>query len=232
MHNPFKVYEERRVVTKPGRFDDYLRLVRERVWPDLERAGAQTLVLLNGLIGAPDEETYMFTGFTDAAAWQQGQELITGVPVSGGPSNSPLRARADLIAEESVRLMIPSRYRPDPSPAVEDRRPVYGARRFFIDPKDREEFSRLSYEGVWPAVDDIGHYVLGQFHTAALTDPLEMLNLAGYHSAGHWYETRSVGDPSSGASAESREKRRTIGEQRRRLVKFSYVRLLTSHWPG
>ena len=33
-------------------------------------------------------------------------------------------------------------------------------------------------------MDAMGHRVLGQFRDASLTNPLEVLNLAGYHSVG------------------------------------------------
>jgi hypothetical protein len=114
---------------------------------------------------------------------------------------------------------------------VENRRPVYGARRFTIDPHDLEDFEKFSYEGVWPAMDEMDHRVLGQFHPLEVTDSFAVLNLAGYWSPAHWYETRSANDPSSGISEEAREAARIHGRARTQLVKHSFVRLLTSHWP-
>ena len=37
MSNPFTLYEERRVLTEPGRFNDYMVLIREHVWPAIEK---------------------------------------------------------------------------------------------------------------------------------------------------------------------------------------------------
>ena len=51
LSNPFTVYEERRVLTKPGGFDEYLSIVKEHIWPEITKTGGHPLVLLNGLIG-------------------------------------------------------------------------------------------------------------------------------------------------------------------------------------
>jgi hypothetical protein len=44
--------------------------------------------------------------------------------------------------------------------------------------EDWEEFNQLSLEGIWPAMDYMGHYVLGMFRNAAHTSRLECVNLA------------------------------------------------------
>lgn len=59
-------------------------------------------------------------------------------------------------------------------------------RRWWIHPEDWTEFNRLSYEGIWPAMDYMGHYVLGQFRNTATTARLECLNLAGYDDPTMW----------------------------------------------
>jgi hypothetical protein len=228
LSNPFTVYEERRVLTKPGGFPEYLSLVEEHVWPEIKKVGGQALVLLNGLIGDPIEETLMITGFTDTDKWQAAQNILT---INTIGNEEAAQRRSELVLEESVALMAPSPYRPDAEPLTENRRPVYGARRFTIDPADLDDFERYSFEGIWPGMDEMGHSVLGQFHPMGVTDSFAVLNLAGYNSPAHWYETRYVGDPASGTSDESREAGRTLGSARRKLVKHSFVRLLTSHWP-
>jgi len=226
--NPFTIYEERRVRTRPGGFDEYLSLVQEHIWPEITKAGGQALVLLSGLIGDPVEETLLITGFTDIDKWRSAQEIMT---IQAEGNTDTAQRRADLVQEESVGLMAPSPYRPYVEPLVENRRPVYGARRFTIDPHDLEDFEKFSYEGVWPAMDEMDHRVLGQFHPLEVTDSFAVLNLAGYWSPAHWYETRSANDPSSGISEEAREAARIHGRARTQLVKHSFVRLLTSHWP-
>src|SRR5205814_1112758 len=97
-----------RVVLRRGALAEYRRLVLEELWPALVDAGAQPLCLLTGLIGAPAEETYLYVGFKDAAAWQGGQALVTGITLPEGGVDGPWRRRAELIGEESARLLIPS----------------------------------------------------------------------------------------------------------------------------
>jgi hypothetical protein len=108
---------------------------------------------------------------------------------------------------------------------------VYGMRRWWIRPQDWPEMNRLSFEGVWPALDAMGHYVLGEFRDAATTSPLELVNLAGYRDAAHWRATRNPGDPVHGVAPELVERSRTLGRQRRGLVRRSYVCLMAAHWP-
>ena len=225
-----EIYEERRVVLRNNQFKDYKDHIFSGIWPSLEAAGARPLCLLNGLIGAPSEECYLFTGFKDADAWLKAQELITGVSGNGG-SDLSLRSRAEIISEERVRLLLPSPMRPNPETRAEDRRAVYGFRRWWINPEDYPEFARLSLENIWPAMDEMGHHVLGQFREAATTDPMEVINLAGYDSPAHWHETRSARSPSSPISDEARRLMIEGGPKRRALEKRTYVTLMTAHWP-
>ena len=228
LSNPFTVYEERRVLTKPGGFGEYLSIVKEHIWPEITKIGGQPLVLLNGLIGDPIEETLLITGFKDIDHWQAAQEIML-IQLEG--KNQTAQHRSEIVIEESVGLMAPSPYRPDAQPLAVNRRPVYGARRFTIDPSDLADFERFSYEGVWPSMDEMDHRVLGQFHPLEITDSFAVLNLAGYWSPAHWYETRSANDPASGTSDKARQAANTFGLARRKLVKHSFVRLMTSHWP-
>ena len=121
--------------------------------------------------------------------------------------------------------------RPLPETPVEDRRPTYGLRRWMIDPAQWDHFTALSHDGVWPAMDYMGHRVLGQFRTAALTDPLEVTNLAGYRSVGNWHETRSGRDPESGVPEDLRKLLVDLGGERAGLVGRSWVQLTNAHWP-
>ena len=228
LSNPFTVYEGRRVLTKAGGFSEYLSIVEEHIWPEIKKTGGQPLVLLNGLIRDPVEETLLITGFSDIDHWQAAQEIMV-IRTEGKKETA--RYRSEIVVEESVELMAPSPYRPDSQPLAENRRPIYGARRFTIDPADLADFERYSYEGVWPSMDEMGHRVLGQFHPMEVTDSFAVLNLAGYWSPAHWYETRSANDPASGTSNEARQAANTLGLARKKLVKHSFVRLMTSHWP-
>ncbi len=55
--------------------------------------------------------------------------------------------------------------RPLPETPLEDRRPACGLRRWTIDPANWDRCTDLSANGVWPAMDTVGHRVLGQFRT-------------------------------------------------------------------
>src|SRR5262249_30170901 len=120
---------------------------------------------------------------------------------------------------------------PTPVIAVEDRRAVYGLRRWWIRPESWPEFEERTHGGVWPALDAMGHYSIGHFRDAATTDPLQVTNLAGYHDAAHWQATRTPAAPGNNVPAELLEKSREIGSKRGALVLHSFVRLMTAHWP-
>lgn len=182
------------------------------------------------MIGGVAEETHTFIGYPSWDDWHRGQEIVTGV---GDDSGTARRAvRRDIVLEEDVRPMIAFSGRPLPETPIEDRRPLYGLRRWMIDPAQWAHFTDLSANGVWPAQDAMGHRVLGQFRTAALTDPLEVLNLPGYHSVGHWHETKSTLDPASGVPADLRQRMATALDERSGLVGRSWVQLANAHWPG
>ena len=215
------IYEERRITLRNGSFGDYRAFVIQDLWPRLLESGHQPLCLLNGLIGAGIEDVVLIVGFENYDAWRQAQSAIAGSDRDQAP-------RA-WVKEESVRLMTASPYRPDGPTQREDRRPVYGARRWWIQPEDWETFNRLSYEGIWPALDHMGHHVIGQFRDAATIAPLEVLNLAGYHDPTHWQSTRNPAD--HGVPQDLVDKMRDLGPRRNALVLRSHVCLMTAHWP-
>ena len=193
----------------------------EELWGNLEDAGHRPLCLLNGSIGASVEDVVLITGYKDLEFWQSAQLTLAGA--------NPGEAPREWVEGEQVKLLEASSYRPDPETPESDRRPVYGMRRWWIDPNDWLEFNRRSYEGVWPALDHMGHYVLGQFRDMATTSPLEILNLAGYHNPSHWQATRNPA--AQGVPEDLIEKYNTIGHDRKRLVIRSYVCLMAAHWP-
>ena len=57
---------------------------------------------------------------------------------------------------EEVRLLRAISPRPKSVIPERDRRPVYGFRRFFIDPKDLDEFVHCSENGIWPRIEAMG----------------------------------------------------------------------------
>ncbi len=215
------IYEERRITLNRRAFPDYRSFVLGTLWPKLLDAGHQPICLLNGLIGAGAEDVLLVIGFDTFDAWQAAQPSI-----AGSDDDAPPR---QWIAEESVRLMLASRYRPTGPAQPDERRSVYGARRWWIRPEDWETFNQLSFDGIWPAMDHMDHWVIGQFRDAAITSPLEILNLAGYHDPAHWQATRSPAE--HGVPAPIMEKLGTLGRDRENLVLKSHVCLMKAHWP-
>ena len=46
---------------------------------------------------------------------------------------------------------------------------------------------------MWPRIESQGACILGLWTTLAVTDPLEVILVTGYHGPGHWEETRVTG---------------------------------------
>ncbi len=215
------IYEERQLRLQPGTFRDYRNWVFGNAWPALEAAGHRPLCLLNGLIGAPAEAVLFICGFDTAEDWYQAQPLLAGENQQSIPGVC--------VQSESVQLLSASPYRPVYPAAPADRRPVYGVRRWWIDPENWARFNQLSFEGVWPALDHMGHRVLGQFRHLATTTPLETINLAGYHDVAHWQATRNPA--AHGVPADLVERFSELVRERQSLVSRTFVRLMTAHWP-
>ncbi|MDE0442438.1 MAG: hypothetical protein OXL38_10005 [Gammaproteobacteria bacterium] len=74
-----------------------------------------------------------------------------------------------------------------------------------------------------------GHWVIGQFRDAATTNPLAIIDLAGYHFVALWQATRTPAE--HGVPVEELAKLATRGRERSDIVISSYVCLMTAHWP-
>jgi hypothetical protein len=230
------IYEERRAVLQRGALDGYRRLMLGEVWPALAAAGARPLCLLSGLIGLPAEETYSFTGYPSMAEWEQAQRASAAdAPDSAGMSGglrAALARRSEMVTEEQVRLLHPSGPRPKPETPAADRRAVYGMRRFWIRPRDWDDFVRHSAEGVWQRIEAQDARILGLFRDAAATDPLAVTLLTGYHGPAHWEETRGWRERPAGFPDDLWDLGRRAGAARATITLRSYVCLMTAHWPG
>ena len=216
------LYDERRITLRPGVFPSYRRWALHELWPALLAAGHSPVCLLNGLIGKTADEVILIVGFQHFEARQAAQSLFAG----DGPS-APTRR---LVVEEEVKIILAHPERAPPLNA-EDRRPIYGVRRWWIQPEDWEEFFRLSLEGIWPAMDHMGHYVLGMFRDSATPQSgrLECVNLAGYEDAHMWQDTRNPA--AHDVPSELLMALETKGRARNALVLESYVCLMSAHWP-
>lgn len=220
------LYEHRVTMVAPKRFPEYRDLFLGETWPRLVEAGFRPLCLLNALIGGTPEEVHSFIGYPSWDDWRRGQEILVGLG-----DDAYRNVRRELIVNETARPKIPYSGRPLAETPDSDRRAVYGLRRWTIDPATWERFSYLTEFGVWPAMDAMGHRVLGNFHDAVLSDDMEVTNLAGYHSVGNWHATRTPQDPGSGVSVELLKLFQESARERHSLTRHTWVQLMNAHWP-
>ena len=220
------LYEHRVTMIEPKRFPEYRALFLGETWPRLVEAGFRPLCLLNALIGGTPEEVHTFVGVPSWDEWRRGQEILVGLG-----DDAYRNVRRALIVNETARPKIPYGGRPLAETPDSDRRAVYGLRRWTIDPATWERFSHLTEFGVWPAMDAMGHRVLGNFHDAVLSDDMEVTNLAGYHSVGNWHATRTPEDPGSGVSEEILKLFQESIRERHSLTRHTWVQLMNAHWP-
>ncbi|MYC01454.1 MAG: hypothetical protein F4X58_06000, partial [Chloroflexi bacterium] len=213
-------YEHRVTMVEPKRFPEYRELFLKEAWPRLVEAGFRPLCLLNPAIGGTPEEVHSFIGFPSWDEWRRGQEILVGLG-----DDAYRNARRGLIVNETARPKIPYSGRPLAVTPDSDRRAVYGLRRWTIDPDTWERFAHLTEFGVWPAMDAMGHRVLGNFYDAVLSDDLEVTNLAGYHSVGNWHATRTPQDPGSGVSPELLKLFQESGRERHALTRHTWVQV-------
>ena len=221
------MYEHRVTMVEPKRFTEYRDLYLAETWPRLVEAGFRPLCLLHPLIGGTPEEVHSFVGCPSWDDWRRAQEIMVGIGDDGYR-----RVRRELIVDETARPKLPYAGRPLAETPDADRRAVYGLRRWTIDPDTWERFAELTEFGVWPAMDAMGHRVLGNFSDAVLSDDMEVTNLAGYDSVGHWHATRTPQDPGSGVSAELLQLFQESVRERHALTRHTWVQLMNAHWPS
>ncbi len=207
------IYEERHTSLDRGAFAAYLELCREQTWPAVAGQGGRVLCLMSGLIGAPATELLQVTAFPDFAAWERTQKVAAS-------------RRGDLVEAEEVRLLRAIAARPKDVLPDDDRRAVYGYRRFSTRASDLEEFAMCSGEGVWPRIEAQGACILGLWTTMAATDPQEVILLTGYHGPAHWEETRGNLPMPAGFDPELWQKGQRLGARRNELTLKTWVKLM------
>tara|TARA_B100000315_G_scaffold214078_1_gene212390 strand:- start:2493 stop:3170 length:678 start_codon:yes stop_codon:yes gene_type:complete len=183
MKNEQVIYELRQTTLRSHGLDDYVRQTREKPWPRPDTADAKLVCRLSGLVGYPPEEVLEVVRFPNLEAWTRAQQELSenGLPEKG------------LIEKQEVRLFRSISSRPKAVVPAEDRRAIYGYRRFFIRPAGLDEFVHCSENGIWPRIEAQGACILGLWTTLAATVPLEVMLLTGYHGPAHWEETRDTG---------------------------------------
>ena len=205
------LYEERRTTLRRGQLDAYTTHLRDVVNPGLD--GGEILCLLSAAIGDPVESVLQMTRFTDYNAWLQAQSAYTS-------------DRMELVASEEVRLLRSVSVRPKDVIEESDMRAFYGHRRFYIDPKDLDEFVHCSENGIWPRIESQGASILGLWTTMASTSPLEVTLLTGYHGPTHWEATRQYGEKPEGMDDAMWEHSLGLHRRRSELPIKTWVRLM------
>lgn len=204
------IYEERRIIAKRGKADAYADLVRESIKPAYEENGGEIIALAQGMIGAPTEEIIQYARFSDLGSWQKAQESLSV-------------DRIDVLESEESRLMRSIATRPKAMIPSEDRRALYGYRRFYIDPKNQDDFVRYSEEGIWPRIERQGAAILGLWSPIAATTPQEIVLMTGYHSPTHWEQTRAYQPRPDEYDEESWERSRQMHAARYELPLRTWV---------
>ena len=210
------IYEERLTLSHSKSASDYLEFCKDEHWPKLRAAGGEPICLLSGLIGDPANQYLQMTAFEDVQAWEAAQSKVAPSPQK-------------LVETESVRLFRPIASRPKPQIPSEDRRAVYGARRFFIDPADLADFVNSSQNGIWPRIESQGACILGLWATIATTQPMEILLLTGYHSPTHWEETRVTSSQQTEVDQCLKQQESPLRDRRIDISQQTWVRLMKAH---
>ena len=208
------IYEERSISLQRRTLDAFIANFDQTVKPAIEANGGETLCTLSAVIGDPVEEVLQVTRFPDYQAWEDAQKA------HGASSMGVFRS-------ENVRLLKSIAIRPKAVIPVDDWRPFYGHRRFFISPDDLDEFVHCSEKGIWPRIDAQGGRVLGLWTTVAATSPMEIVLLTGYHGPAHWEETRAYNsDVPEGFDPQMWERSLRLGAQRGLLPIKTWVRFM------
>ena len=117
------VSEERKTIIKKGSESKYLSICKNQVWPSLKSNGGEVIRLMRGLIGLSPITLAQITSYNDIHSWDGSQDLWPSL-------------REQFVERESVRLLKPVSQRPKKMIPIEDRRPIYGYRKFIISPDD------------------------------------------------------------------------------------------------
>lgn len=186
MVNESMIFEERRLrLNQSSQVDisgirKYLSLFREDLRPRIEENNGKIICVLRGSVGSPTNELLQITRFPDLNTYQQMQPILNN-------------KGASLLENKEVRLFKSITSRPKDSLQIEDLRPIYSDRRFFIHSRNIQKCSDLSENVIWPLFEAWGCRVLGLFTTIVTSDIQEVMMLVGYNSIAHWEETRNIG---------------------------------------
>jgi hypothetical protein len=180
------IFEERRLRLKQSFILDssgiikYHSLLRDDIQPRIQKKNGKVIFVFQGIVGSPMNELLQITRFPDLNTYQQMQPILD-------------KSGQTLIESKEVQLFKSITSRPkDPLP-IEDHRPIYSDRRFFVHNHDVEKCADLSEYSVWPLYEAWDCRVLGIFTTIKSSEIQEVMMFAGYNSIAHWEETRNIG---------------------------------------
>ena len=210
------IFEERRTIVVPDGLDEYLSACHSKLWPSIRSSGGKVICQLSGLIGSPHNELVQISSWRSLYAWEKAQ--------SGIPNELP-----GMYQSEEVRLLRAISSRPKAVIPARDYRPVYGFRRFFIEPQDVDEFVHCSEDGIWPRMESMGASILGMWTPSALGHPMEIILATGYHSPSHWEQTRYNDTRPLTISREQWESENELRGRRADMTLKSWVCLMRSH---
>ena len=210
------IFEERRTVVVPSELDEYISACHSRLWPSIRASGGKVICQLSGLIGSPHNEIVQITSWRSLYTWEKAQaDVRTDLP--------------GIYQSEEVRLLRAISSRPKAVIPARDYRPVYGLRRFFIQPQDVEEFVHCSEDGIWPRIEAMGASILGMWTPSAPGRPMEIVLATGYHSPSHWEQTRHEGTRPLGVDREMWQNENELRRRRVEMTLKSWVCLMRSH---
>ena len=208
------ITEERRVNLSREQLPQYIDLVRHTISPSIRASGGRVLCLLQGLIGSPSTTLIQMTQYEDIDSWQLAQGAWTV-------------NREQFAIQESTRILKPISSRPKNLVPPEDRRTIYGYRKFIISPASVSEFAACSEEGIWPRLESEGACILGMWSNAESVSPAEVILLTGYNSLAHWESTRfSPGSPDENNDLWNRES--ALRTRREDLTIKTFVEIMIS----
>ncbi len=158
---------------------EYVSSCKSDYFPELEKAGAKVICLLQGFIGIPTNVYLQITRYPDLNIYDKIQ-------------TQTIRKKDNLIEDEQIKFFKAiTSYPKDPFP-IEDIRPIYSNRVFFIQRKDIELYANLSYKKVWPLYEAWGCSAFGLFSSLSFEHLHEIKLFFGYKSVAHWEETRNI----------------------------------------
>lgn len=203
------MYEYRTVRIERAGWPRFSRSVFGACSEQTVAAGGSVSALFAGVIGLATDEGVLLR------AWPDGEALI---------NNAARTLTVQGLVESRVEALQAT---VRPTGTAKPTEPgVYAHRWFWVRDEDRDEFVRLSVEGVWPFFEADGCEIIGLWRDLARASDARLLLITRYHSVAHWERTRTQApEPPAGADPRLYEQARRAVSRRAELTERSIVRL-------